>query len=95
MSYKSEYTATNIVDHLSNVSSDMAHIIGRYKGSMGVFIDQIRDIAKNQVISDHAKFRLELVADNMEATVHHNEKLWDVRGKRTKKSDIVEIERAS
>lgn len=91
-------------------SSQMATIIGRYKGGMEVFSDQIRYFALNsEGINEYQKSELCRVADLMNNVVAENEKLWaemnssteqDIaardRGGRPQPTieDIVELERA-
>ena len=81
-----------IITDMSNTATDMATIIGRYKGSMGVFADRVREIAEYEDCVS-TKRKLEQLAESMTRIVAENEELWDNRGKR-EATDIVELERA-
>ena len=70
------------IDYQSKVMSDMSTIIGRYKGSVEVFAEEVREIMKHEGLSAYTKLRLEWLAGNMDNCVYHNEQLWDNRGKR-------------
>jgi hypothetical protein len=76
--------------------SKLSTIIGRYKGGMEVFSDQIRYFALNcGGIDEYQKRELCRVADMMNKLVTENEALWDEAYGITKKDDdIVELERA-
>ena len=73
---------STVINDLHNTTSDMAHIIGRYKGSMGVCVKEIREIASFSDMSAYAKNRLEAIAFIMEKCIEKNEQLWANRGKR-------------
>lgn len=81
---------------MGNVSNDMAHIIGRYKGALTVYAQQIENMSKDRFHQkdEYVKDTLEYLADRMWKTIAENEELWDKRGQRETK-DIVEIERVS
>lgn len=85
---------TTIIDQMSNVSNDMATIIGRYKGSVGVFAETAREIMDLPNMDPYAKKKLEYLALAMEKCIERNEVLWENRGKREVPTDIVELERA-
>ena len=74
--------------------SDMSKIIGRYKGSVEVFAEEVRAIMNLPIMDPYTKKRLEWLAGNMDNCVYHNEQLWANRGKREDPTDIVELERA-
>lgn len=86
---------SQIINDQGKVMSDMSIIIGRYKGSMGVCVSEIREIASFSDMSPYAKNRLEAIAFIMEKCIEKNEQLWDKRGNREVPTDIVQIERAS
>jgi hypothetical protein len=83
---------TSIIDYQGIVMSDMATIIGRYKGSMEIFAERVREIAEYEDCIS-TKRKLEMLAESMTNCVYHNEQLWEKRGKR-EATDIVELERA-
>lgn len=74
-------TYQQIIDDMQNVSSDMAKIIGRYKGSMSVYAEEIKYLAENFADSD-LRSRLEFLVGRMENVIAENEKAFDDRGKR-------------
>lgn len=84
---------STIIQDQAAVMSDMSKIIGRYKGSVEVFAEEVREIMKHEGLSSYTRRRLEYLAGNMDNCVYHNEQLWDKRGKRHA-TDIVELERA-
>lgn len=87
---------SEIIEQMGKVSNDMAHIIGRYKGCMGVCVSEIREIASFSDMSPYAKNRLEAIAFIMEKCIEKNEQLWEKRGDCDYEvpTDIVELERA-
>ena len=98
-------TTSEILDRQYQKLSKLATIIGRYKGSMGVFSDELKYFADSQRLSQEQKYRIRQIADLMEKNITDNEALWDEAYGITKKgddtvelervqSDIVELERA-
>jgi len=84
---------SSIIQHQGDVMSDMATIIGRYKGSMGVFAEEARAIMNLPIVDPYTKKKLEWLASAMDSCIKNNEELWENRGKR-EATDIVELERA-
>ena len=84
---------SSIIQDQAAVMSDMATIIGRYKGSMGVFAEEARAIMNLPIMDPYTKKKLEWLASAMDSCIKNNEELWENRGKR-ETSDIVELERA-
>ena len=71
---------------MNNTASDMARIIGRYKGASTVYAEELARIAQDQTLNKQAKARIEAVVDRLFNMIAENEelwdKLWDKRGKR-------------
>lgn len=86
---------SQIINDQGKVMSDMSIIIGRYKGSMEIYAEEVRAIMNLPIVDPYTKKKLELLAESMANCVRHNEQLWDKRGKREVPTDIVQIERAS
>ena len=84
---------TQIINDMHNTTSDMATIIGRYKGSMGVFAEEARAIMNLPIVDPYTKKKLEWLASAMDSCIKNNEELWANRGKRDT-TDIVQLERA-
>lgn len=75
-------TYQQIIDDMQNVTSDLAKIIGRYKGSISVYSDEIKYIAENYTSDTYLRSRLEFIVKRMENVIAENEKAFDNRGKR-------------
>jgi hypothetical protein len=67
---------------MNNMASDMARIIGRYKGATTVYAQELAKIAQDQTLNKHAKARIEVVVDRLFNMIAENEELWANRLKR-------------
>jgi len=74
--------------------SDMATIVGRYKGSIEVYRSELKIILDSGCVGDRETETLKFIISSMERLVAENEQLWENRGKREVPTDIVELERA-
>ena len=84
---------SSLITYQDNVMSDMSTIIGRYKGSVEVFAEEVRAIMNLPIMDPYTKKKLEWLASAMDSCIKNNEELWENRGKR-EATDIVELERA-
>ena len=71
-----------IMTSMNNTASDMARIIGRYKGASEVYAQELARIAQQETLSKTAKARIEVVVDRLFNMIAENEELWANRGKR-------------
>ena len=65
---------STIIQYQGDVMSDMATIIGRYKGSMGVFAERVRELMQYEDCYN-TKLMLEQLAESMTRIVAENEQL--------------------
>lgn len=71
----------DIIDYQGKVLSDMARIVGRYKGATTLYAEELARIAQDRTLNKAAKARIEAVVDRLFNTVADNEELWAKRGK--------------
>jgi hypothetical protein len=77
---------------MKNRSINMAGMIGRYKGTMSTYAEELRNTAKRYKMDDLLKSRLEFIASRMENTIADNDTDWDAMFQ--PETDLVELERA-
>ena len=71
-----------IITDMSNTATDMATIIGRYKGASTLYAQELARIAQHETLSKTAKAKIEVVVDRLFNMIAENEELWANRGKR-------------
>ena len=78
---------SQIIDEMNNTASDMATIIGRYKGALTVYAQEIENMSKDRFHQkdEYVRATLQYLADRMWKTIAENEELWDKRGQREAK----------
>jgi len=67
---------------MNKTASDMARIIGRYKGATTLYAEELARIAQQETLSKTAKAKIEVVVDRLFNMIAENEELWANRGKR-------------
>ena len=77
---------------MNNKNISMAGIIGRYKGSMGIYAEELRNATKNYDMDSFLKSRLEFIASRMDKAIADNDAAWDSMFQ--PETDLVELERA-
>lgn len=97
-------TNTQILLTQMERGTKMSKIIGRYKGGMEVFANQIMFLALNsRNLSQDARNELFRLAESMDKLVTENEQLWEEMNSSTEQdiaarkastaNDVVELER--
>lgn len=73
---------SSIIDQQDKVMSDMSTIIGRYKGSVEVYKNELKTILHSGGVGEHEADMLKYIICSMDRLVAENEELWENRGKR-------------
>lgn len=73
--------AINIITEQNHIANDMAGIIGRYRGSMEIFSEELLSL-KDSTEDKFIKTHLDYLAKRMKNIIAENEVLWAKRGQR-------------